>query len=294
MNTQSDFDRNAVAWLADGPTELNDRVLDAALREVHLTRQRRRWSAPWRATLMSMRLGAAAAIALVAVVGLLAFNLVGGVGPSPTLTAPPSHPPATAAPTPSAAAVATLDPKSWTTYTSAQYGFNIGHPANWVAVPATRAWSFAQDTDATAPRSVGADHFTSPDSALRVSAWEVPLPPGTTIESRENLVALINDYCAQTGAKTCAGIRDRAVLFCNEARDCHPAFLVPFDDWTGAFAEGGGLGGMLVVAVWRSENDPEVAPYGGSRRLLEAFLSTMNIVPPVGDQLDGWPLPTPS
>ncbi|MEA2673857.1 MAG: hypothetical protein QOI92_1049 [Chloroflexota bacterium] len=32
MTTNSDFDRHASAWLADGPTELSDRVLDAALR----------------------------------------------------------------------------------------------------------------------------------------------------------------------------------------------------------------------------------------------------------------------
>ena len=82
MNTINDFDRRAAAWLADGPTELNDRVLDAALREVHLTRQRRRWSAPWRTEPMSRAFRAVAmAAATVVVVGFLAVQLRGPAGP---------------------------------------------------------------------------------------------------------------------------------------------------------------------------------------------------------------------
>ena len=299
MNTNSDFDRHASAWLADGPIELADRVLDAALREVHQTRQRRRWSAPWRATLMSMRLGAAALIALVAVAGILAFNMIGGGGPKPTTPPSPSPLGATAVPTPTAAAAASLDPKAFATYTSAQYGFSIGHPTSWSETAATRAWSFATDSDATAPHSAGADHFTSPDGKVRVSAWEIPLDSGANLDSRAELLSWISDYCTRSGGSGCAGIQDRAVPFCNERRDCHVAFLVPFDDspplaWTGTFAGGSFDGTVLVTAVWRAENGPEVAPYGGARRLLEAFLSTMNIVTATGDQLEGWPLPSPT
>ena len=43
------FDRIADAFMADGPTALADRVLDAAFAEVHLTRQRRvLWRVPRR------------------------------------------------------------------------------------------------------------------------------------------------------------------------------------------------------------------------------------------------------
>jgi hypothetical protein len=82
MNTNADFDRHAAAYLADGPTELSGRVLDAALREVHETRQRGRWSAPWR----SQPMFSAARLAAVAAVALLAFGfaLVGVSGPNPT------------------------------------------------------------------------------------------------------------------------------------------------------------------------------------------------------------------
>lgn len=90
MTTNSDFDRHAAAFLADGPTELADRVLDAALREVHQTRQRRRWSTPWRASFMSLRLTAGILMAVVAVGGLAAFNLIGGTAPAPTATPAPA------------------------------------------------------------------------------------------------------------------------------------------------------------------------------------------------------------
>lgn len=90
MTTNSEFDRHAAAFLADGPTELADRVLDAALREVHQTRQRRRWSMPWRTSLMSLRLSAGIGIAIVAVAGLAAFSLIGGTAPPPVATPSPA------------------------------------------------------------------------------------------------------------------------------------------------------------------------------------------------------------
>ena len=38
-----DLDRTARLWLQDGPDQLADRVLEAALDEIHVTRQRRVW-----------------------------------------------------------------------------------------------------------------------------------------------------------------------------------------------------------------------------------------------------------
>jgi hypothetical protein len=73
MSTRSEFDRLASAWLSDGPTELTDRVLDAALHEVHVTHQRRR-PAPWRTFPMSFLpvglAGRAIAVVVVAAVAL--------------------------------------------------------------------------------------------------------------------------------------------------------------------------------------------------------------------------------
>jgi hypothetical protein len=108
MNTTPDFDRHAAAWLADGPTELNDRVLDAALREVHLTHQRRRPTVPWRIRTMNpfARIAVAAFAVVAALVGAI-YVLApgGGVGGRLPATASPSGRPSpsplvTASPTP--------------------------------------------------------------------------------------------------------------------------------------------------------------------------------------------------
>ena len=92
MSTNADFDRIAEAWLAEGPTELADRLLDAALDEVHLTHQRRRW-APWRnAPMYSLfstlagRATIAIVIAAVAVGGWIALRPSVSVGPAATPT----------------------------------------------------------------------------------------------------------------------------------------------------------------------------------------------------------------
>lgn len=110
MSTNRDFDRIAGAWLADGPTELADRVLDVALEEVHLTQQRHALRVPWRISTMSTQFRlAAAAIVVVVALGLVALNLprISGVGgPS---ASPPSPSPAlvpTDTPSPSASPVA--------------------------------------------------------------------------------------------------------------------------------------------------------------------------------------------
>jgi hypothetical protein len=132
MNTINDFDRRAAAWLADGPSELSDRVLDAALHEVHLTHQRRRWSAPWRFARMSNSIRAAAAVAVVAIVGVgvLAFNSLGpGAGratPAPSRSSP--------------AGTGLLDVSTWTAFTSTRYGFSVRYPPTFVAVPSQSFW----------------------------------------------------------------------------------------------------------------------------------------------------------
>ena len=98
MNTDRDFERITSAWLADGPTELADRVLDAALGEVHLTHQQRALGVPWRTTSMSNPFRLAVAVIAVVVVGLFALNLprISGIGGQSS--APPASP--SSAPTP--------------------------------------------------------------------------------------------------------------------------------------------------------------------------------------------------
>ena len=94
----NDFERTARLWLDDGPTELSDRALRSALDEIHVTRQRRSWWPARRFRELNTPIRVAIAAAAVAVVALVGINLLpksGGVGgpassptssPSPTLS----------------------------------------------------------------------------------------------------------------------------------------------------------------------------------------------------------------
>ena len=193
---------------------------------------------------------------------------------------------------------------TWTPYTSERYhsqaGPLVGHPPDWTVVPATREWRF--DTDAADPLSPSHESFVDPTGEVRVSIWEVPLgdvdltePAGsacvdltsrTCVESGSFLLAWAEAYCEASDISTpCGGIEARAVVLCLEKRDCHPGVLVPFESEVQAFFSGGiySQDAMTVVTVWRGESDPSVARYGGAQRLLEGFLSTMQV----------WPASTP-
>ena len=227
-----------------------------------------------------------AVICAVAVVAAVASGVAGlgerrsdGIGPvapspSPTLTGTPSP----------AEAVDPIEKKGWVSYTSERYDFQIGHPAGWTEDPANRDWQ--SDDDSANPLSPAHEAFESRSGDVRVSAWQVPLDPATRIESIAFLEAWVEDYCESSGNTPCTGIGDRAVELCLERRDCHPGLLVPFEDDVQAFFSGGiyATGAMTVVTVWRAESAAAVARYGGAQRLLEAFLSTMEV----------WPASTPT
>ncbi|HVQ22931.1 MAG TPA: hypothetical protein VMT36_06635, partial [Candidatus Saccharimonadia bacterium] len=92
MNQNADFDRIAQSWLQDGPTEMPDRSLQAALDEVHETSQQR-FGAARRVNPMNgntWRIAAAAVIGLLIIIGggiYLGNNSSGGIGaPGPTAT----------------------------------------------------------------------------------------------------------------------------------------------------------------------------------------------------------------
>jgi hypothetical protein len=286
MTGRTDIELVLDRYLAEGSETVADRALQQALDEIDRTPQRRGPLAPWRfpAMINPVRLATALAVAVIALAGA-AYFLGPGIGSRPQT--PFVSPQLSPAPTPTMVALGSVEP-GWTTYASERYGFVIGHPVDWSELPSTRAWTFDRDTDATAPVSGGAEHFTSPDGSVRVSAWDVPLESPVNLDSRDELLSWITSYCTRTGGGGCSDITDRAVFFCNERRDCHNAYLVPFDDWVGAFAWGGTIDGTVrIVAIWRAENEPEVAPYGGARSLLEAFLRTMNIVPATPEQANG-------
>ncbi len=300
MSQRTDTERRLDAYLAPEADRLPDRVLDAALADVARTPQRRALRVPWRCMQMTNSMRAAAAIAIVAIVGVGALAYIartpGSGGPPKASPTPSPVIAATATPTDGAAATQRprIDVSQWIPYTSEQYGFVIGYPEDWTFDPATRAWDL--EADAADWLSPAMDDFVSANGDVRASVWTMAIAPEViptwaTIEVERWYEEV---YCPKTGSTSCAGIHDWAVPLCLEVRDCHPGILLasPKVDTQALFAS---ADTMHFVTIWRSETDPSTLPYGGTRRLLEAFLSTMNVwpadnLPAFEDQF--WP-PTP-
>ena len=236
-------------------------------------------------------------VAAIVVTGTAVVSSRDASAPEPALGTP------SPSPTPSTATREPIDTSTWTPYKSELYhsqaGSLVGYPPYWTVVPATRTWRF--DTDVADPLSPAYESFIAPTGHVRVSVWEVPLDTVAAhsacddlkdtafrmcVESVDYVLAWVDDYCQASGISTpCGGIEDRAVELCLEKRDCHPGVMVPFDTEFQAFFSGGiyNADAMTVVAVWRGESDRSVARYGGAQRLLEGFLSTMQV----------WPASTP-
>jgi hypothetical protein len=293
MSTNRNFDRIAEAWLAEGPSQLADRVLDAALDEVHLTNQRRRLPVPWRFTLMPAlsRATGIAALALVAVVGaggLISLNSKAPSGPGGPTTAP------TAAPTPGASEVAP-GITAWTTYTSEIHGFTLGYPEDWsVNAPATRKWQTGDEF----PGDVWpyADTFVGPgegDASIGLFVWEMPLGEGVDPESVEGMKAWAEAFCNNVGVSACDAFTQDAVPMClasvidPDVVECRGALLVPTDgpqfafipDWTSLIFTG--IPDVVtVVVIGREDSFPSAARYDGSVELLKSILTTMDVWTP--------------
>lgn len=285
MSDQS-FERAVGTWLESGSDRTPPAAIDAVLLAVKTTPQERDLRIPRRFTPMPTYLRLAAVIAIVAVVGagaLMFSNRSPDVGGQPTPTPTPAATP-TASPNVSPTA-SPLDTSGWVPYTSERYGFTISHPPGWDELPASRAWSYEADTNDWLSPGMEA-FFTPAGIGVRVSAWAVPLEPGFTNDPTwADVEAWVEEFCEKTDKAPCStAVQDRAVQLCLEARDCHPGLLVPFESEVKAFYADCCADQMVVVVVWWGESEPAVAPFGGSRRLLEAFLSTMDVWPADGDR----------
>ena len=223
---------------------------------------------------------AVSAAGLAAVIAMGMFLAGGREGSDPSLPASsPSSTMTSVAAAPLKSAAPPLDTTSWKTYVSNRYGYSVGHPVDWVVVPASRNWTW--NTDVADFMSPAHEAFVAPDQSIRVSVWSVPVNPDPPTESKEYLQRWVKAYCTASGNTPCTGVDQRAVELCLEVRDCHPGLLVPFTNDVQAFFRGRILDHdvMVVVAVWRSESAPAVERYGGAQRLLEGFLSTMEVHP---------------
>jgi hypothetical protein len=289
MSDDAAFERATSDWLEAGSDRTPPEVIDAVLLAVRTTPQERDLRIPWRVTPMPSFLRLVAAVAIIAIAGVTGLTYLNGrpdpgVGavatPSPTQLSTPSPSP-TVEPSPTANPL--LDTSTWTPYTSGQYGFTIGHPGDWTVEQADRAWSLETDA-ADMFATTAADSFFTSGAAdglgVRLSVWSVPFEYAND-ETFDEVEAWVQTYCEAAGSPTCARMRDVAVPLCIEVRDCHPGLLVAGSSLdTQAFFSGGIYSDqMVVVSIWRTDNDPAVAPYGGGRKLLEAFLSTMCVWP---------------
>jgi hypothetical protein len=152
MSEKRDFEPIARAFMATGPTQLADRVLERSLADVHHTRQRRVLvRAPWRTTVMNIYAKLAAAAVVVIAVGAVGVWLISprssspAVGATPTPSASPSAPPEsspTPEPTPTPDPDATVPPLS-ETFASTLHGISLATPSGWTTQPATEAWDGA-------------------------------------------------------------------------------------------------------------------------------------------------------
>jgi len=124
---ESDFDRTARLWLDDGPSQMPDRALDAALATVHRTRQRRAFWPAWLTIDLTIpiRLAAGLAVVVIAIVGLslLRGGSVGEPEPSPTPTPSPL-------PTLPPVALA-LNPGSWAAPSPFPVALTVTVPNGW-------------------------------------------------------------------------------------------------------------------------------------------------------------------
>ncbi|HSO69122.1 MAG TPA: hypothetical protein VLQ67_05735 [Arachnia sp.] len=182
--------------------------------------------------------------------------------------------------------MSTTDTSRWTPYTSEQHGFSLKHPPGWEVVPAEHDWMLEADADQVG--GTGQDGFMAPSGEIWVTVWSAAAEDMP--ETPEGVMAWVEEYCELTDVP-CPGIRDSAVQLCNERKDCHPGLLVPFagKEFRAFFTGGNYQGRIIGAAVWRPDDHASVEPYGGARRLLEAFLSTMDVCPAQGQPPTGCP-----
>jgi hypothetical protein len=142
------FDKAVNDWLESGSDRTPPAAIDAVLLAVKTTPQERGLRSPRRFIEMTFPMRLAAAIAIVAVLGVGAFTFLvrnpdSGVGGPPT--ASPTLAPTSA---PSGFVTPSSTPPSttgWLPFSSNHYGYTIAYPPTWVATQATRDWVLASD-----------------------------------------------------------------------------------------------------------------------------------------------------
>ncbi len=169
MTRPIDIEHELDRWFSDGPDEVADRVIDAALADIDLTSQRSAGiGRPWRTSTMKRSMPMMAAAAFVVFVGAVALSYL-------LVTSPKAASPSTAPSTdrPDVSPAATISTEGWTTFVSTRWGYTIGVPAGWT--PRFNARGDVVEDPAL-------DWFASsdPNVAFAVRSW--PIDTGTTLD----------------------------------------------------------------------------------------------------------------
>ena len=279
MSGSSGTERILDAFLAPEADRLSDRVIDAALADIARTPQRRALRVPWRFSLMTNTMRAAAGVAIVAIVGVgvLAFNFRSPGGGA-------TDPPATPSPAPTEGSQGIT---GWTTYTSEIYGITFGYPDDWrIHSAATRK---AKVGEALITDFAIQDVFANPEDrdgdSIGVGLMQVPAGPGADITSREGLATWVEANACDDAIDACETVPDVAQPMCLGKVACLPAILVPLSDGTGAYFADPESGSVTVISVFRPDSFPAAARYGGSVQLLKSFLTTLDVWTPEPGQV---------
>jgi hypothetical protein len=144
----------------------------------------------------------------------------------------------------------------WTPFTSAFYGFTVGHPANWTVQPGAGHWSLAVQSDAAE------DWFTSPAGRPDFEGYEAKIPAGMTA------TAFINAYQPVSSSGSCY---PDASQWTQTTVDGHAATIA----YAGCTEQYNMANAAVVIGnrVWFFDL------HGPDRSLIVQFLSTVKIDP---------------
>ena len=191
----NEFDLAARAWLDDGPTRMSDRALLSALEEIHTTRQRRPLWPAWGATPVNTFARMAIAAVFVAMVGVLAVNVVPrqphGSSVGGPLTASSTANP-TASPLPSASPIQAVIVLTFpSTFVSPTNGYTFGYLDRGGLEPAKELWN-----PATQPFPDGGSggHDEDPFDVVETGLSAFFMGASTVIPDGVRLDAWVDEY----------------------------------------------------------------------------------------------------
>jgi hypothetical protein len=277
MTTERDFDRITTAWLAEGPEELPDRVIDAAVDQIHLIRQRRAVRPPWRLPTMTMlaRVAALVAVGAVFLAGIAVVG-IGGARTGPAPTQAPAASPAGVVPSMSTRGAPVLD----TLFTSPRNGYAVWYPSSWTVRPATQSWHRGRDIRWGDP---ALDAIQTGDARFIAAGQKLP--------AGETALQWLKAYCL--GGATDIGqcdavppswelVKNAALRYTPDALDSRTGSDAYVDlngvpAWPGTIASGGKIFDAVVVrdgVGWAFTLDGDV-----DRQMFDAFLDKVDLLP---------------